>query len=248
MNKNFIKLLIMILSISLCVSAFAACDGEENDGELDTTTTASNTTKAPDGSATEEPDEPDGDISKDEWNAKFSEKSFENYTVIMEGIMSVTQNGLYNSTSNVWQKVKITADKIEITARGEDMGSSASDEFTLVFDGEVAASQKEQNAHIFMLILKEYDSFIYDSEKNAYIIVNPVIIDEVVQAIKGDGTLFDAPSRIEFREAVVTFSDNGMIATLTCDYSQTLDMGDEIIVTSGKTTWTFTDFGATVIE
>ena len=76
----------------------------------------------------------------------------------------------------------------------------------------------------------------------------PIVIEEIGYGVHGDGSLFEIPLIIEFKDAVVTFADNGMISTLVCDYSQTMDFGDRIVVSAGQTTWTFADFGTTVIE
>ena len=132
--------------------------------------------------------------------------------------------------------------------RAEEVGSPAdSGEFTLVYDGEVAESQKIQNSHLFLFILREYDNFVYDADTNTYIIPETVVMEDVVKSIGEGGKMFDVEVRIEIREAVVTFTDDGMLSTFTCDYTQTMYM-DQTITTSGQTTWTFSDFGTTVIE
>ncbi len=253
MNTKLLRSFVSILCLSLCLTALASCDlggevKETEPAETSSPSTEEPTTDTNAGGETTTEASFDG-IDKDEWDVKFSDDVFENYTVIFEGRMSVSQDGQYDSTSDVWQKLKIMSDKIEITARAEEVGSPAdSGEVTMVFDGEIAETYKVQNSQLFLLILRDYDSFVYDPEANTYAIPERVIMEEEIKGIGGNGELIEVPTRIEFREAVVTFSEDGMISTLVCDYSQTMNTGDQVVITSGETTWTFTDFGTTVIE
>ena len=264
MNNKFARLLAVILSVFMCMAAFAACDVSDLEAETEPATTGvieknDDTTEAPttaDGeedATTEAPTTEQGgeeatteapvQLTKPECDAKFSEQIFQNYTVNLSGIMTVTENGVYNSTADMSQTVKVTSDKISLT-----LMPGTEEEFSMEFEGETAIAEKEQNAHIFMLILKDYDSFVYDAENNVYLIGKSIVIEETGYGVDGNGELIDMPIIIEFKEAVVTFADNGMIATLVCDYSQTIVMQGTTIVTAGETTWTFTDFGTTIIE
>ena len=234
MNTKFAKIFMVILCLSLCLTFAVGCDTEEEPTETEAATTIETTF--------------DG-IEQSEWDSKFTDNVFQNYTVIFEGKMSVTQDGVYDSTSDVWQKIKVTSDKIEIALGASEVGSpDGSGETTMTFDGEAAETQKIQNSQLFLLILRDYDNFEYDAETDTYIIPEPIVLNEVLKGMHGDGTLFDVPTKIEIREAIVTFTEDGILSTFRCDYSQTMDMGDQIVTTSGKTTWTFTDFGTTVIE
>ena len=239
MNTKISKILMMILCLSLCLALAVGCDTEDEPTAPEATTPATTTTTA----ATV-----DG-LAKTEWDAKFTDNVFQNYTVIFEGRMSVTEDGAYDSTSDVWQKIKVTADKMEITIRvGESGVPGEPGEFTMALDGEAAEAEKIQNSQLFLSMLRKYENFKYDAVTKTYIIPEPIVLNEVLKATHGDGTLFDVPTRIEMREAVVSFAENGMISTFVCDYSQTMDMGNQVVNTSGKTTWTFLDFGTTVIE
>ena len=252
MNNSFVKLIVAILSICLCLATFVACeiDGTETETEP---ATAPATAENEEGTTTEAPTTAEGEevttetlaegIEKPEWDAKFTEQIFQNYTVTLSGAMSVSENGVYISTEEMSQIVKVTSDKMSLT-----LMPGTGDEFSMEYEGETAIAQKEQNAHIFMLILKDYDSFVYDAANNVYLIKDPVVIEEIGYGVDGNGELIEMPIIIEFKDAVVTFADNGMIATLVCDYSQTIVMQGTTIVTAGETTWTFSDFGTTVIE
>ncbi len=182
-----------------------------------------------------------------EWDAKLADKMFENYTYSMEGRMTVTQDGEPETTSDMRQIVKVTSDKVSTTVYAdsvEEPGGSGG--FTQVYEGEIAEATKTQNAQLFLTILRDYENFEYDAETNTYKIPETVVFEEVLKAVSGDG-MFDVPARIEVREAVVTFSEDGRIATLVSDYTQAMDFGGSMVTTAGVTTWTFTDFGTTVI-
>ena len=240
MNKKFAKIIGVILCLSLLLTLAVGCDSDEEPtpSEESTETEADTTTEAP-----------VVGLEKTAWEAKFSDEVFKNYTVIFEGTMTVTQDGVVDSTSLVWQKIKTTAEKVELTLRASEVASPTnSDEVTMSFEGETAEIQKIQNSQLFLTILRKYENFKYNAEANTYTIPEDIVLNEVLKASHRDGTLFDVPAQIEIREAVVTFSEDGMIATFSCDYSQAMDIGDSIVTTSGKTTWTFTDFGTTVIE
>lgn len=58
---------------------------------------------------------------------------------------------------------------------------------------------------------------------------------------------FDVPAVIEMREATVELSADGSLVKLVCDYSQKMELGI-VTETSGITTWTFSNYGTTVIE
>ena len=240
MNTNFVKILIVVLCLSLCLIFAAGCN---TDGQPETVGEESGT-----GGDTTIPDSSEG-VEKSEWDSRFTDEIFQNYTVVFEGRMSVTQDGAYDSTSDVWQKIKVTSNKFEITMRAGEVGSPAdSGEITIVEEGDAAEIQKIQNSQLFLLILRDYDSFEYDAENNMYTIPETIVLNEVLKGVHGDGTLFDVPTEIEIRKAVVTFTEGGMLSSFNCDYSQTMNMEGQVVTTSGKTTWTFTDFGTTVIE
>ena len=91
MNTKISKIIIIILCLSLCFTFAVGCDTEEEITETEATTATETTF--------------DG-IEKSEWDLKFTDEAFQNYTVVFEGKMSVTENGEYDSTSDVWQKIK----------------------------------------------------------------------------------------------------------------------------------------------
>ena len=240
MKKKFAKLLMAMLCLSLCLAMLASCD-----------LTDLNPLKAGQENAEKEGSEPENSetdveaMAKAEWNEKVAEKNFENYTVSMEGRMTVTQAGLYETTADMSQIIKVTSDKISITILSDVAGDS--DEYTQVYEGEIAEVTKTQNAQLFLTIIRDYENFVYDKETKTYKIPEPVVFEEVLKGIEGQ-ELFDVPTRIEVREASVTFTKDGLLATLVSDYSQTMELAGQTVTTSGKVTWTFSNFGTTVIE
>lgn len=261
-NMKLSKILMIALCLLLCLTVTVGCDTGKEPNETEPSSSEAATTAADDplnGETTagsDETTEPEADVTTDapasgigksEWESRLTAEVFENYTVLIEGEMTVFQNGEEDSTDEIWQKIKITSDKMELST----MAVGEEDPFMMVFDGEIAAAQKLQNSQLFMLILSKYDSFVYDAATDTYSIPETIVLNEIIKGIGISGdevSLWDIPTQIEFREAVVTFTSDGMLSTLVCDYTQTMEMYGATISASGKTTWTFTDFGTTVIE
>jgi hypothetical protein len=181
-----------------------------------------------------------------------SDKMFENYTLTMEGNMSLTQGGQDLGVSHIRETMLITADKVKIISYSEDMGSPEEDTLELLVEGKDAELQKVQCSQIFLNVLRNYESFVFDATTGAYIIPNEISFDITLIGIRveSDGTMssFEIPSTIDIREASAVISADGKLLTFVCDYTQTMNMGGGQMSTSGKTTWIFSDYGTTVIE
>lgn len=261
--KRILMVLIAVLVLSVLVSCGeenAVTTGQEADattpaettapttieGTLDTTTETPVTTKAP--VTTSQPES----VSRPTWEAMLSAAKFENYTLSLEGAMTVMQNGESVGENNVKETVKVTADKMLVEMYAEVEDSSASDKETILLEGDVARAQKLQYEQIFLALLSDYDNFIYDAASGTYKVANTVSMDIVLKAVSlsEDGTItdvFDLPAVIEMREATVELSADGSLVKLVCDYSQKMELG-AFTETSGITTWTFSNYGTTVIE
>ncbi len=189
-------------------------------------------------------------VSKDKWLSMLADSNFDNYTLKLEGTMTATSpNG--NATSKVKETIKIADGKMHIEMFAADENSTASDSHTMLLEGELAEMQKIQNSQIFMTLLKEYESFEYDEATKTYKVPQTVSIDTVLKGISMSGdeyVSFDAPSKLEMREAEVTLSEDGKLIKFVCDYSQIMTMGEDGTTSvSGVTTWEFSDYGTTVI-
>jgi len=217
------KLLLLLLTSCLFLS-FAACGDSNGDGTPDL----------------------EG-LDASEWTAMLADTVFENYTLTMEGRMTVTQGNETREPYDMKQVIKTTADQISITLYHENQPVD-----TMVFDGEIAKTQKNQNSQLFLTILRQYDSFVFDADTKTYKILETVSFDTVLKGLSFDDndtpTEFDVPATIVIREATATLSEDNHILTFVCDYSQTMDIEDTVTTTAGLTTWTFTDYGSTVIE
>ncbi len=193
-------------------------------------------------------------ISENKWDQMLADSVFENYTLSIEGRMTVTQSYESGETvSDMKSILKIASDKISLELFGAEVDGTASDSHVMVLDGDIAEAQKLQNSQLFMLILDGYENFEYDAETGTYKITEAITIkkDLAAIAIGSDGNVQTKmiPSTIEIRNAEATLSDDGKILKLVCDYSQTMEFEVGMVTTtSGVTTWTFSDYGTTVIE
>ena len=273
MKAKLISMMAAIICIALCLAPLASCD--DDGGASDGTTAKTGVTTVPDTSApdtdvpgtseptTESPETsapetsaPDTDtkpvIDKTAWENMLSDKSFENYTLTLEGRMTAVQDGVEQGTSDVRETVKITVGKVEITVYAEDVDSPANDSFTIVVEGEAAEAQKEQISQIFLAVLSHYESFVYDPLTGNYTVPETLTVETVLKGVsytpEGELTTFSIPATLVIREAVAAVSADGKLLTFVCDYTQAMNMGGSVISTSGKTTWSFSDYGTTVIE
>ena len=224
------KILLVLLTLCLLCSLIACDKGD--DPETNDTTPETNDA-----------------LSETEWKAMISDDVLANYTVMMEGKMSVTENGVADGSGeqNIKQIIKVANNmlSIEMFVDGESVEP-------IVLEGDLAAKQNEQATQLFKIMLAKYDAFTYDKEKKVYTVSEPVTIETVLAGFSynPDGSMveFDVPAVIEMRDATVTVSENGQLVSFDCDYSQSMTMSEDTVVTSGLVTWTFSDFGTTVIE
>ena len=236
-----IKLIALVLSL-LCVVALTSCDlllGQDGNESVNNSAAEGAESEAATG------------IGEAEWKEMISEKTFENYTFTMEGTMTVVQTGVEPVVSDIREEIKITSDKVSMELLADDTESSASDSQTMVFEGEIAEAQKAQCAQLFMAVLEEYDSFVYDPATGVYTIPKTITIEKVLKGVgsaENGISMFDVPATIEIRQAKATISEDGKLLTFVCEYTQIMDMYGSEITTSGNTTWTFSDYGTTVID
>ena len=232
------KILILMLVALMIVSLVACDDSTVETPSTDGTTTAADTTTAA----------PSQGLSTPEWSDMLSAASFENYTVTYEGRMTVLPE---NVTSDVKQICKITSDKVSIEIFIDTGDSFDEDTFVDVYDGNIAQSQKQQCEQIFLLMLSKRDAFTYDAETNTYLVTETLRIEETmvgISYVEGVPQEFECPTVIEMRNGVVSVSEDGKLMKFVCDYSQTLNLPGQSITQYGNTSWTFSDYGTTVID
>ena len=187
-----------------------------------------------------------GEISKEAWAS-----SFANYTVTMEGTMDVSLAGSVISTSYVKQEMKIANGKMLVTMLATD--GSASDSDSLLYEGDIADTQIAQTSEIFLTLVNESEFFEYNNDTNTYTLSKDISYDTVLQSVinSPDGSLStaDVPTTIEMRDAEITVSSDGKLLKLVCYYAQIMDMGYGMATTTaGTVTWTFSNYGTTVID
>ena len=257
MKVKFLSFLALFICAAICLAALGSCDllaknTATEDATEDSTASESNST-APDASTAGTVESPDNgnipQLDQTEWDKMISEASFENYTLNMSGIMTVTVNGEVGGTSDIRECVKVGKDKVAIYIFADENANTSNTE-AMIVDGEIAKAQKLQYSQLFMTMLKDFQNFTYDEKTNTYRIPNTITIETVLKGLSfsddGQVSEIDVPTAIVMREATVTVSEDGKLLQLVCDYTQT--MKQQGVSTSGKTTWSFSDYGTTVVE
>lgn len=233
------RFLTLVLAFLLCLSASAfllACD--ETAVETDATTTEDSDTE---------------NTEQQSLSADIGLSKTENYTLTLEGAMSVTKNGVDEGKTNMKQVLKIADGKAEIIIYGEnENGEMEPAAESMILEGEMATAQIEQNNKLLETILSKYEEFVYDAENNSYAITETIIIEEIVDGVEYDHETnapfpIKIPTKITIKDANVTLTEDGKLSKLVCDYTQEMTMDGEVIVTSGMNTWTVIDYGTTVI-
>ena len=232
------KILILMLVALMIVSLVACDDSTVETPSTDGTTTAADTTTAA----------PSQGLAAPEWSNMLSAANFENYTVTYTGRMTVVEE---NVTSDVNQIVRVAGGRMELVIFMSDEDSSDEEFFSDVYEGDIAKSQKQELEQVFLLMLSKRDAFKYDAESDTYLVTETITIEETmvgISYIDGIPQEFDCPTVIEMRNGEVSVSEDGKLMKFTCDYSQTMDLHGQLTTIIGHTTWTFSDYGTTVID
>ena len=184
-----------------------------------------------------------GAISEEEWETMLDPSNFENYTVDLQGNMTVRVNGV-TQTENypVHTVCRVTENAVEVVIIDGD------NEASVVLTGDEAEVQKTESSQLFLIILGGYEDFEYDEKTGEYIIPNKMIETNITTIVNGE-TAEKIPVAITVKSGRVKLSDGGKIAKLTCEYSQKMELAEgQTTVTEGNTTWTFSNFGTTVVN
>ena len=222
MKKIFLMLLAGLLCVSLLAS-FVACDekGDETSGE------------------------DEKGVSKESWDNMINAANFENYTLDYQGTMTVYENdGYVSEATPVHALYRATADAFEFVTYDENEIAMS----PMVFTGEAAVAQKANISQLFLAILGDYNNFTYDEGSKAYVIKNCTVNMDASMIINGEVASELVPVTIEVKEGTATVSDDGKILKLVCEYTQTMTVGGNLTKVGGNTTWTFSDYGTTVIN
>ena len=249
--KKAIRLgLVVCLVLLTCTLLFTACDDTEVETGNGTDASTDASTNASTEASTEAPDALEA-LTATDWAAILSEENFENYTLKMNGDMVAIAGG-EQVPNHVDEIIKVTADKVEITVHAAEVNGPGYDDQTLLLDGKLAESQKDQYAWLFLTMLEEFANFEYDEATKTFKLADVVSIETVMEGLVSLGddkySSFEVPTKLEMKDAEVTISEDGKLVKFVCDYSQTMQMGEgPATVVFGITTWSFSDYGTTVI-
>lgn len=169
-------------------------------------------------------------VSEEKWEQSLSEQKFDNVTINYE---------LNNETMEQTCVVKIAGDKVYRGGTVMMEGMDAPEEMTVVFDGEEAVIQKTMFLEVFLGLLAERDNFVYDAEKNVYI--NPKDVSVDVESSE------DHRANETMKNGEVKFNANGLIEFFSCELTETVYFNDTVRSITTNATWTFSDYGTTVI-
>jgi hypothetical protein len=222
------KILSLILAAVLCfasVASLASCDNiRENLGDY--------VGGGSEGGSESESETFTG-IDEEEWQESLSEQKFDNVTInykleIIEGqsadqthVVKIAENAVYR--------------KMTMAMGGQDM----SDEVT--FTDAEAEQQKSMFLQVFLSLLADRDNFVYDAEQDAYL--SPSTVNVTLDM--GDGN----KATEEMKDGKVTFDEKGNIEYFYCVLTETYIINGEVAnAITCKATWTFSDYGTTVVE
>ena len=246
------KSLSLLLAVLLCLplgGALTSCGGETTDSS--SSPIASNPMQStPDESSPETSAPTDGEtefgITKEEWNVAVSPISFENYTMIADGY--VKQND--GTETKQYNVIKMTENRmtVDMTATFyKRLGVALEPPETshVFFDfyenPDELAAQKTAQEQVFLALLADYENYQWNAEKQAYVNSNPVSV-EIFMAV------YNTTVSVVMTNGTLYVTDDGKFEKFDCDYAETLVMPDETIVIDAAFTWTFSDYGTTVIE
>lgn len=249
------KALSLFLATIACLSvgmAFTAC-GESNEASspeastpIESTPAQSSPTQSEPESSTPTEEEVFTGITEEEWNAAIAPISFENYTMVADGyvkqndgtemqqynVIKMTENRMtVDMTATLYKKLGVTLETPEVMNVLFDFYENP-DEFE---------AQKNAQEQVFLALLADYKNYQWNAEKQAYVCTQPFTV-EIYMAV------YDTSVSILMTNGSLYLTNNGKVDKFVCDYTQTMVMPGETMVVDTNFTWTFSDYGTTVIE
>lgn len=221
MKKLLTLLLIVITALSL--TTFIACDSETN---------------PPNVPPVEEPPSKNQSITENQWNDMLSTANFENYTLMQSYSVIVDGNSTQINTI-----IKFATGKVLISM------SANNETHTALFENEEAKAQKQSYENVFLALLANFDDYEYDAVENSYKNPETITVEQTMHHTSTDGTTnYVVHIKSVMTDGKATISTDGKLLTFVCDYTQTTTFeGGEENVTDTKMSWTFSDYGTTVI-
>ncbi len=221
MKKLLTILLVVITALSL--TTFMACDDETN---------------PPNVPPVEEPPSTNQSITENQWKDMLSTANFENYTLKQSYSVILDEN-----STTVDTIIKFADDKVFLSM------SADNETHTVLFEKEEAKAQKQSYENLFLALLANFDDYEYDANENAYKNPETITVEQTIIYPTTDGTTnYVVHIKSVMSNGKATVSTDGKLLTFVCDYTQTttFENGEEQ-VTDTKMSWTFSDYGTTVI-
>lgn len=166
-------------------------------------------------------------ISKEKWNNIVDLASFDNVTFILDAI------GL-EGVDDEREIVKISGDKCLIDEEP-------------VNDAGIH-NIKELFIKTSLTIVKEFENFIYDKENDVYVANKTIIYDLDMSISENDDVIEIANVKITAENVKMELDDNLNIYKITCKMTQEFNDEEGPVKFVVDVTFTFTNYGTTVIE
>lgn len=205
------KLVTLVLTVCLCLSAALALSSCDKKGDATTTPAPGTTTPAPGATTT---DSGASVPSEEVWNSSIEMDNFDNVTFLMAGT--------FDTGETFEELVKLD-------------GNTCLVEEEVSNDPEMVNAIKTVYVATVLGVMNNFDNFTFDSAEGVFKSNVAIVYD--VNVLGEDCT-------ITANNVVVTIDTANKLATMNCDMKQVFD-GGELNMT---VTFTFSDYGTTVIE
>ncbi len=190
-------------------------------------------------------------INEQNWDSALSEEVFNNVTIsftfLVENIVDVKGNYVDAEEGvKTVQLFKSTDEKVYRKAYVYNAdGTYREDEyFELTLIGTEAQMQRKMFYDMFAALLKNYDNFTYDDEKNIYKSPSEIIVDVSDSVGETQLQVFES-----INNAQIKFGTNGKLEYFESDHKESIYEDDLLLASiSGKILWTYSNYGTTIID
>ncbi len=174
------------------------------------------------------------EVTEEQWNAALSEETLKNVTIKFSGTVDAQTIAEDNITMQQDQTLKFANGRVQIIiiADGKTIAND-------IGEGKGAQQQADIYLQILSVLLEQRESFTFDESQKAYYFEGPVMT-----TINGEGVPGDKTFDVTMKDSYVRFDDQGRPEYFKCDFTQASD--NATAHTDG--TWTFSDYGTTVID
>jgi len=170
-------------------------------------------------------------VDEETWYSMLADGAFANYTLTQSGYVEMVGSDYgYQQDATV----KFTNDYVYFVPmiNGEVMGE-------MLYEGDEAYIQRWQYEVIFRALLENYSGFVYNETTGIY---------ENGGTVSVEYEMYGAIMRADLTNAKMVWNSNGELVAIAGEYTQTTIQNGETVVLTSNITWTFSDFGTTVIN